>query len=286
MPLWLVAHLATRRRKGGELMSLEELKERYAAVWPFPIGPADGGYPDVHASYSIPGEPSVPAWTFAALPAGRRWAIERQTAKTRELEGRGIGDPALAGPCPLNGVQHRVASEANLGSDSRYHPIDAEGGAICAGTHEQLCPWARDENGHYTVHGVDERGEYTVRWEVIFDSNDPVPATQVKPAQRCPIPPVTVWPLYAGGSGQLPRLRAALLEAGFGPECMICGSPDGRTLDHDHDTGLIRGILCRWCNGQVDLCPHLSGCRMQEYLDRPPLTHLRLLHPQGHRRDR
>jgi hypothetical protein len=29
--------------------------------------------------------------------------------------------------------------------------------------------------------------------------------------------------------------------------CAICGRPD-RVLDHDHETGLIRGWLCRKCN--------------------------------------
>jgi hypothetical protein len=37
-------------------------------------------------------------------------------------------------------------------------------------------------------------------------------------------------------------------------------------LDHDHETGLIRGLLCRSCNG---LEPHDGGL-FQKYRDRSP----------------
>jgi hypothetical protein len=46
---------------------------------------------------------------------------------------------------------------------------------------------------------------------------------------------------------------AALLIA-QGGGCGICGSPEPRTrrgawhVDHDHVTGVIRGILCHYCN--------------------------------------
>ena len=48
-------------------------------------------------------------------------------------------------------------------------------------------------------------------------------------------------------------VRTKLLKAqGF--KCAVCGCSlkgklrGGPTLDHDHDTGVVRGVLCRVCN--------------------------------------
>ncbi len=35
--------------------------------------------------------------------------------------------------------------------------------------------------------------------------------------------------------------------------CAICGREDDLCIDHDHDTGIIRGILCRNCNRALGL---------------------------------
>jgi hypothetical protein len=34
-----------------------------------------------------------------------------------------------------------------------------------------------------------------------------------------------------------------------GGVCAICGRPDPEHLDHDHETGAVRGVLCFNCNG-------------------------------------
>jgi hypothetical protein len=34
-----------------------------------------------------------------------------------------------------------------------------------------------------------------------------------------------------------------------GGDCRICGRPDPEHVDHDHETGEVRGILCFNCNG-------------------------------------
>jgi hypothetical protein len=41
--------------------------------------------------------------------------------------------------------------------------------------------------------------------------------------------------------------RAALLEL-QGCRCAICGADSPRCADHDHTTGLLRGMLCPACN--------------------------------------
>lgn len=49
--------------------------------------------------------------------------------------------------------------------------------------------------------------------------------------------------------------------------CAVCGFPDGRlVMDHDHDTGLIRGLLCRSCNG----CEPHNGGLFDKYRQKHP----------------
>jgi hypothetical protein len=47
---------------------------------------------------------------------------------------------------------------------------------------------------------------------------------------------------------QLEELRAAQ-----GDSCAICGEPQPQHLDHDHDTGEIRQLLCQRCNQWLGL---------------------------------
>lgn len=50
--------------------------------------------------------------------------------------------------------------------------------------------------------------------------------------------------------------------------CAVCGYRDGRLVeDHDHDTGLVRGLLCRSCNGRE---PHDDGL-FRKYRERSPV---------------
>ena len=43
------------------------------------------------------------------------------------------------------------------------------------------------------------------------------------------------------------------LLAAQGGGCAICGQPDADNVDHDHDTGRVRGILCFPCNAAIGL---------------------------------
>lgn len=48
--------------------------------------------------------------------------------------------------------------------------------------------------------------------------------------------------------------------------CAVCGYRDARLVDdHDHETGLIRGLLCRSCNGRE---PYDDGL-FRKYRERP-----------------
>ncbi|MER6350697.1 endonuclease domain-containing protein [Streptomyces sp. NPDC001634] len=68
--------------------------------------------------------------------------------------------------------------------------------------------------------------------------------------------------------------------AWHGRRCAVCGFHDRRLVDdHDHDTGLIRGLLCKSCNGRE---PHDDGL-FRKYRERPPALilgiHLRYYDP-------
>lgn len=65
-----------------------------------------------------------------------------------------------------------------------------------------------------------------------------------------------------------------------GRVCAICRRATGKTrrlsVDHDHKTGLVRGLVCRPCN---DMLGHLrddreAALRIAEYLDYPPAARL------------
>jgi hypothetical protein len=79
-----------------------------------------------------------------------------------------------------------------------------------------------------------------------------------------------------------------------GGHCAICPRPPTTTrlhVDHDHKTGLIRGLLCWWCNRKL-----LPGSRdnadmheaAAEYLRHPPavFTIGRVLAPEKPKRKR
>lgn len=62
--------------------------------------------------------------------------------------------------------------------------------------------------------------------------------------------------------------------------CAVCGSSldVGMHVDHCHDTGKVRGLLCRRCNvaeGQIratGIGARAFGERLQHYLDNPPAS--------------
>lgn len=49
--------------------------------------------------------------------------------------------------------------------------------------------------------------------------------------------------------------------------CAVCAATDPLVLDHDHDTALVRGWLCRDCNHLEGMCDHSAFDR---YRERPP----------------
>lgn len=60
-----------------------------------------------------------------------------------------------------------------------------------------------------------------------------------------------------------------LMLAQQGGVCALCGSPPKRyrlAVDHDHETGKIRGLLCTPCNRWLGWYENVSRQRIEEYL--------------------
>jgi hypothetical protein len=62
-----------------------------------------------------------------------------------------------------------------------------------------------------------------------------------------------------------------------GAACAICGNSDNSTLvvDHDHDNGAVRGVLCQTCNsrlGHVETLPLEWITKAAEYVANPQVA--------------
>lgn len=145
---------------------------------------------------------------------------------------------------------------AELGDDGVYHLSFL--GKLCCGE----CA------SHLEQAGTDNA-------ELYRTTCDP---TRVPPRQRCPEFPL--WPPYRGAK-TIGSVRATLIDT-LGLRCHCCQSGFGSFVDHDHFTGIVRGLVCADCNSQVDKCRHLSGCPFADYLNDPPAEWLGTRYP-GHR---
>jgi len=71
---------------------------------------------------------------------------------------------------------------------------------------------------------------------------------------------------------KLTKNQVEELRASQDDRCAICGDPEPQHLDHDHDTGKIRRLLCQRCNQGLGL-----------FRDDPYLLHVAALYVTGHR---
>lgn len=91
-------------------------------------------------------------------------------------------------------------------------------------------------------------------------------------------PSLVPWHFATPAQRRLVQVRLELVHAA-GAFCQLCGMRWATKIDHDHQTGLVRGYLCHPCNAHVDHCPHPAGCKYANYLANPPALHLQLPYP-------
>lgn len=147
-------------------------------------------------------------------------------------------------------------------------------------------PFSRPGTHTWTAEGAQTRDR---RWTTALLDGTAQDPTTVRRSERCPVRlDFGHWPTPIDPATPKGRLRRLLVET-LGPACGGCHDAWGTYIDHDHFTGLIRGLLCRICNTHIDICPHLAGCPYADYLGNPPAAGLSLLYPdraQDRRRDR
>lgn len=214
-------------------------------------------------------------------PLMRRFAIDLRLATGEEPtkdDVLALMRERAAWGCAVGRGDVPPVREAVLGDDGRYHlRVDGRQYCVRAGRHRQHCLWWTDGD-RYRIQAPSghPRGEYgssVLTWTVTFTDVVTDPAL-VSRSERCPVNAmVGEWPAYLGGKQRKTR---QLLVGLFGPNCQTCHRRPGEFIDHDHATGLVRGLLCRYCNTWIDKCLHPSGCPWGDYLNAPPATYLRI----------
>ncbi len=208
--------------------------------------------------------------------------------------------------------EYRAAAQheytARLGDDGRYHLLRDQV-PVCATVmsqstrrrrravpvdywwhHQQCLSWT--DGTRYRVHAPAEAWDVETRtlavgtsrwieaeWRITL-TGQPTDPAMVPGRRRCPLS--ADWPGYQGLDRPGGRERARLV-AVLGSQCHLCGQCPGAFLDHDHFTGLIRGLLCIGCNNNLEECLHTTGCPAADYLNAPPAAHLGLYYPKPDR---
>ena len=175
-----------------------------------------------------------------------------------------------------NPLPRRGIPLSRLGDDGLYHLV-SEAGLWC-GCRESTRPVVSELDHDLAQHervpawwGDGRSGLWNVTLLEETLSPEMVPY-----AKRCPLPPrIGAWAPYCGQRSPESRIRRMLIDS-FGRACAICGVAPGTVVDHDHFSGLVRGLICIDCNGRVDWCPHVQNCMFADYLNNPPAADLQL----------
>lgn len=71
--------------------------------------------------------------------------------------------------------------------------------------------------------------------------------------------------------------------------CQLCGERSKRLeVDHNHETGMVRGVICSECNRYVvkagEVRPRLVAVKVRLYLKYPPLASYNIAYSSGLRK--
>jgi len=209
------------------------------------------------------------ARSLADLSPARQWNLLWSAKDRLDIaEGLDPFDPAELVCDPGHVIPAERFPDAHEGSDGLYHLT-----GYCTSSLEPF------------VHpSISTPSLSRTSWDPITLDPAPTDPATVPGAQRCP-DAAPCWPLRFDRRSRRRRdqVTAAAVDA-LGRMCSICTARPAVVLDHDHFTGIVRGILCRVCNNVVDRCRHVTGCRFSDYLDNPPGWPLQLRYPDLWRR--
>lgn len=220
---------------------------------------------------------------LADLPRHRRLAVALAI-----INFDGDGARVFGANCVFQPPTVPIADGAVAGDDGRYH-LSRAGELACQSSmgirgsrHVSWLGWWTDgERYRLQVPAGADYDDYTsfkFAWRVQTLDGELIDPASVPTTHRCPLDREH-WPGYIGGTSVVAEVRRALVEA-LGPACSLCHERFPFAIDHDHDTGLVRGYLCRDCNTRVERCVHVDDCPRAEYLNDPPAAWLGLVHPK------
>ncbi|WP_435191355.1 endonuclease domain-containing protein [Streptomyces sp. bgisy126] len=181
-------------------------------------------------------------------------------ARGAMMRARPIGSPNWCSPPARKPVPFAWPAHIRLDGEGLYHPAYDTERRYCSSCHPKCADWVGEPVDPATVPQSLRCPEDNRYWPntVRRPRNGPLTQAWTAPGN---VPRWYVWwRLWGVQDGH----------------CATCPGPP-QVIDHNHTTGLLRGLLCYDCNTAEALCArglalhqHSGRCRFQAYWDSPP----------------